>query len=663
MKDFADYEARKSEILRAYDVVLSADILPIDETGPTQVRERKQNLESDRFLLAVAGRIKSGKSTLLNALLFRSMVLPTDDTPHTAKNTLVEYGEHPSLEITFYNTQEWNALMGEMAGDSRTAKTFAADLEAAGNKGMFKDEWVRPSAVILRKESIADLHTYITPVDKGGLYTPFVKEVKITYPHPWLRSVSIVDTPGVDDPYKFREDMTKKHVTQAGAVLFVTYAGQAMAQPDFDFLNNYLLHVASDRRVIAVNKADTLRGGTAEVDAYLKSLQNHPEPSIRNVFGSIGSIAIVSALGGLIAEMVASGEDLPGSLGDFHRPKLEKAGFLAPEKNGIDALRLKVEERLVNLEGKDILKDHSSFLKAVLERKRRQTKIERSGCEGRLSDLGKTQDELQAQIRDLEEQLKAIENMKLDQRRRIEREAETFFSDFHSEFSELAIRILERTRQELEKEALVGTMGQKAAWHFSIIFEAETKQMTNSLDKCLLRVETLIGDFASKARGLWSKWESAAILDSVMDYSTYKAVVELRATTMNMSSSSSLEGVSRENTGWFQRWFNTEGGRKKSCAAILDDLRTQFQPTITNKAEEVVVEMKRELGKHLDFVALKLSEVQKGRMKDKERLLSGNADREKEKAAILHELEAVEAHQVVLADLERIVTNVSITSA
>jgi len=660
MQNFADYEARKNDILRAYDAVLAADILPIDETGPAQVCERRKNLESGRFVLAVAGRIKSGKSTLLNALLFRSMVLPTDDTPHTAKNTLVEHGEHPSLEITFYNTQEWNALMREMAGDSKTARTFEADLEAAGNKGMFKDEWVRPSAVILRLESVADLHAYITPVDKGGLYTPFVKEVKIAHPHPWLRSVSIVDTPGVDDPYKFREDLTKKHVTQAGAVLFVTYAGQAMAQPDFDFLNDYLLHVARDRRVIAVNKADTLRGGTGEVEAYLKSLQNHPDPSIRDVFGSAGSIAIVSALGGLISEMVANGEVLTGSLGDFYRPKLEMAGFLAPEKNGIDALRLKVEERLVNLEGKDILKDHASFLKAILERKWRQIKIERSGCEGRLSDLGKTQDELQTQIKELEEQVKAIENMKLDQKRRIEREAEKFFSEFHSEFSQLAIRILERTRQELEKEPLVDTMGKKAAWHFSMIFETETKQMTNSLDKCMLSVETLIGDFASKARGLWSKWESSAILDSVMDYSTYKAVAELRARTMNMASSSSLEGVSRENTVWFQRWFNTEDGRKKSCAAILDDLRTQFQPTITKMADEVVHGMGRELRKHLDSVALKLAEVQLGRMKNKEHLLGGKADREKEKAAIIDELKALEACQAVLADLGSIIVDASV---
>jgi hypothetical protein len=533
-----------------------------------------------------------------------------------------------------------------------TARTFAADLEAAAAKGVFKDEWVRPIAATRHLEGIEELHEYITPLEKDGRFTPFVKAVRITHPHPWLRSVAIVDTPGVDDPYKFREDHTKKFVTRAGAVLFVTYAGQAMAQPDFDFLNNYLLHVARDRRVIAVNKADTLKGGVGEIEAYLKSLQTHAEPSIRNVFGAAGSVVIVSALGGLIAEMVAGGEFLTGELGDFYRPKLEKAGFLDPGKNGIEALRLKVEERLVTLDGKDNLEGHTSFLKALLERKRRQIRIERSNCEGRLSDLGKTQEELQAQIKELEEQVKAIENMKVDQKIRIEREAMKVFAELVEKLSEAGGRILELTRQELEKEAMVATMAQRAAWIFSENFRKQTQSMTISLNTNLDKVEALIGDFALKARGLWSKWESSEVLDSVMDYSTYKAVAELRAMTKDMASASSFEAVSRQNTGWFQRWANTEEARAKSRSAILDVLRTKFEPTIAEKADEVVEGMRIELRKHLDSVARKLTDVQDGRRKNKEYLLAGKADREKEKIAILDDLKVLESRLSVLDGLE-----------
>jgi len=124
-----------------------------------------------------------------------------------------------------------------------------------------------------------------------------------------------------------------------------------------------------------------------------------------------------------------------------------------------------------------------------------------------------------------------------------------------------------------------------------------------------------------------------------------------------MASASSFEAVSLQNTGWFQRQFNTEAARARSRSAILDDLRTQFQPTITKKAAEVVEGMRKELLKHLDSVARKLTEVQEGRRKNKERLLDGNSDRDKEKVAILGSLKALEARQAVVDGLESIVAD------
>jgi len=56
-------------------------------------------------------------------------------------------------------------------------------------------------------------------------------------------------------------------------------------------------------------------------------------------------------------------------------------------------------------------------------------------------------------------------------------------------------------------------------------------------------------------------------------------------------------------------------------------------------------------------VARKLTEVQEGRRKNKERLLDGNSDRDKEKVAILGSLKALEARQAVVDGLESIVAD------
>ena len=609
MKTFEDYESRKKILLDAYDSVLGSDILPVEETGLQQVSERKNDLQTGRFILAVCGRINSGKSTLLNALLFRTPVLSMDDTPHTAKNTQIVGGEKESIHATFYSREEWDTLAAALAeGDTQTYREFFAEVEAAANIGLFKDELVRSPAVVKVLEGVSLIHEFVTPVAKGGKYTPFVKEVKILHSHQWLRSVNVVDTPGVDDPYKFREDQTKKFVTQAGAVLYVTYAGQAMSVPDFDFLNNYLLHVPREKRVIAVNKVDLLtpEGGAADVESYLGGLQAHPDPSIREVFGSSGSVMLVSALGGLIKGMLDCGLELPGDLGAFYRPRLEQSGHLDPSKHGIDALREMVEERLVKLKGKDILNGHSVFLQTILERKRRILKSELSTAHGRLEDLGKTKEKLLKDLADIAKQMEALQDEVFRQKILLDREIEKCFSKMKAAFSKLHRGIMENTKLDLDSEGYIDVIAKRAAWLFTGHFDTATPDLKQVLDECLFDVEGQFNAFANAIRVRWSQWESSSTLDDVLDYSTYGALADLNEMKRNIAKVDELEHLRCESTGFFQRVFNLERGRISAKAAILKSMDEKTEIGFSNKAEQACQAIKNELMKHMNRIELKL---------------------------------------------------------
>ena len=67
----------------------------------------------DRKLnLAVVGRVKAGKSTFLNMLLFDGKdVLPRAFTPKTATLTKIEYAPRNAIEIEYYSAEEWEILM------------------------------------------------------------------------------------------------------------------------------------------------------------------------------------------------------------------------------------------------------------------------------------------------------------------------------------------------------------------------------------------------------------------------------------------------------------------------------------------------------------------------------------------------------------------------
>jgi len=656
VKTFADFEIRRKALLDAYDTVLASSILPVEATGAAQVLESKNNLSTNRFIVAVCGRIKAGKSTLINALLFQSPLLPAEDTPHTAKNTLLEHGEKESLQVTFYDSDEWDALIAELTdSNGEIDSNFRAEMEGAGNEGIFKDEWVRSPGLVKDFDGVSKLHEFVTPVGKGGRYTPFVKQVKVIHPHPWLLSVTVADTPGVDDPYKFREDLTKKFVTQAGAVLFVTYAGQAMAQPDVDFLNKYLLHVPSEKRVIAVNKVDTLKGGIGEVKAYLVGLQAHPEPSIRNVFGSSGSVMFVSALGGLTAQLLARGEQLPGDWDSFYRAKLERSGYLEPVNHGIDALRHKVEERLVTQKGKDFLDGHAAFLKALLERKRRLLKSERSMAEGRLEDLGKTKDELRKQMADIDKQMHTLQAIMKRQKTLVRHEVKDHFSTMEAKLRELGRSIMEQTKADMHGEGDINVLPERAAWSFTHNFDKETLNLKDVMDKCIDTIEAVINDLSQKVRASWFQWESSSALDDVLDYSASTTIADMRKTLRKIAAVEALEKVRAQNTSFFQNFFNTEAGRKKAKEAILAVLREQLDECLSNKAEEVAQAMEDELRGHMDRMQKELDKVQELRRKHKKTLASGHADRERESATIQSEMTVLDEGLANVRSLEQYV--------
>lgn len=64
------------------------------------LQQTKNEIEADKFLVAVVGVIKRGKSTLLNALLRSEVdILSTQVTPETARLAFLKYDRYPHATI------------------------------------------------------------------------------------------------------------------------------------------------------------------------------------------------------------------------------------------------------------------------------------------------------------------------------------------------------------------------------------------------------------------------------------------------------------------------------------------------------------------------------------------------------------------------------------
>ena len=66
------------------------------------LKATRDNVEAERFLLAIFGEVKSGKSTFINALL-KEAILPSDDLQATSEIIEVHKSEKKKAEVTFVN--------------------------------------------------------------------------------------------------------------------------------------------------------------------------------------------------------------------------------------------------------------------------------------------------------------------------------------------------------------------------------------------------------------------------------------------------------------------------------------------------------------------------------------------------------------------------------
>lgn len=266
-------------------------------------------VDTNRTLkIGIVGGVKAGKSSFLNALLFRGRdILPKAATPMTAALTKISYSETPYAKIVFYEDKDWNAIL-------QNAATFDARLETAianekkrraeSKKSMYTRKLQNNMAAVQEdsldqytierlKKNIdeefrackeltemankrgvavntllgsdkeiplsdnleADLKEY---VGAEGKYTPFVKYIELGMNEPMLKDLEIIDTPGLNDPIVSRSIVTKRFLKNCDAAFLMSFCGQFMSAQDVTFLLKALPQEGIGHVVLIGSKFDSV---------------------------------------------------------------------------------------------------------------------------------------------------------------------------------------------------------------------------------------------------------------------------------------------------------------------------------------------------------------------------------------------------------------------
>lgn len=445
---FSQYQQEKKELLNLYHKIETMEgLLPIegyssdDKTISLEdIRQKKKQLDDEHFFVSVTGQIKSGKSTLINALIFGDEVLPSDALPHTAKITLLKYAEEPKIEVVFYSKDEWE----ELSQSDRFNEYIKEDLENSAQQGVHKVEVIKGEPIV----KVDDLNSLNKYASKGGKYTPYVNSVTVYYPNEMLKEVTVVDTPGTNDPNKIRDRVAKEWIGKTNANLYIIYAGQAFSQSDMEFMENYLLGVPKEQKITVINKIDTL-SDLPSVKSWIKDLSRDDELKDREIFDEDSEIVYVSGLAALIDKMDKNHIKLNDDL-DFDADKLAQKGYLNPAKYNLEDLEKSIESKLIQNKGANIIASHRQFIDSLFEKKIRIKQSELDIHNSNLEDLSGSKDELNEKIETINKMIDKLNEMRGKVKQDLKGTVQDISNNLENKVREIKLKTLKKITSDID---------------------------------------------------------------------------------------------------------------------------------------------------------------------------------------------------------------------
>lgn len=216
--------------------------------------------EDRKLNIGIIGRVKVGKSSFLNTLMFDGKnVLPAAVTPKTAVLTKIEYDAENRLDIEYFTYEEWKLLQAAAAGNEHKNEYKVAHeiTTMVEERNLKPEEFIKKQKESIYYDSYEELMENINDyVGENGKYTPMVKSVCISVDREELEDISIVDTPGLYDPILSRVDRTKQFMELCDVVFFLSKSTAFLDKNDIDLVASQLPKKGVKKVVLVCSRFD-----------------------------------------------------------------------------------------------------------------------------------------------------------------------------------------------------------------------------------------------------------------------------------------------------------------------------------------------------------------------------------------------------------------------
>ncbi|WP_411891609.1 dynamin family protein [Yoonia sp. SDW83-1] len=338
--------------------------------------------------ITMIGQIKSGKTSLVNAMVGRPDLLPADVNPWTSVVTSLHLNaplppDAPTASFQFFSQGEWDHLVenggriGELSAragadeelekvreqiaemrektKARLGRKFELLLGQKHNYAELSDELVQ------RYVCMGDDFEDMDEEDQQGQFADITKSADL-----YLKADSIPmplclrDTPGVNDTFMMREQITINALRDSRICVVVLSAHQALSSMDMGLIR-LIANVKSREVIIFVNRIDELSNPAEQVpeirDSILQTLADNNGPENPEViFGSAywANIALSEDLNDIVADSAAALFNWAEVALDSGTSGME-TNELVWHLSGVPALYKALSERIAEGPGAEVL--------------------------------------------------------------------------------------------------------------------------------------------------------------------------------------------------------------------------------------------------------------------------------------------------------------------
>lgn len=293
-----DYLARRSKFVKSSEISALASgelkdmIAELQELIVPEMQEEAaelaQRVQSFAVRVSLIGQVKAGKTALCNAMMGINELLPSDINPWTSVVTSVHLNQAPERQnravFTFFTEEEWERMVD--TGGRVAALAHQADFDTevdevrsqiAAMQERTKERLGKNFTILLgNQHSFSEFNPdlvkrYVCLGDEDaegdpeGRFASMTRSAELYLDTPLFGyPATLVDTPGVNDPFLVREAVTLDSLGKSDICVIVLSAHQALSTSDLALMR-ILLGLKHEQIVLFINRIDELSDPVAQI--------------------------------------------------------------------------------------------------------------------------------------------------------------------------------------------------------------------------------------------------------------------------------------------------------------------------------------------------------------------------------------------------------------